>query len=159
MQKYIVLLSLLSLFSINVFAVVPEYTEFNGFCPQPHELIKATDSTWTTKSNWRSFNPSFVEELTVFIGAQWQGEKIGQLLCRYSNQSNVNFPVTIQAPFLSKTPAGNGWKNDYVNFNTKNCYAVKVEDCPVVGLQKKQLNIDTEDNLRDFLKTIRESKN
>jgi len=139
-----------------VFAYDMDYEDFSAYCPRPGELIKTEDATWVTKNDWRSFNPSFIDKVTIFLGAQWQGEKIGQLLCRYSNQSSINFPVTLQAPFLSKEPKGRGWKKDFVNFNTFNCYALRIEDCPVVGVRKKELQIDTEESLKSFLQSIKQ---
>ena len=32
-------------------------------CPKPSELIKNEDSIWVTKSNWRSYNPSFINNI------------------------------------------------------------------------------------------------
>ena len=152
-RKYQVLL--LFVISSVIFGSAVDYVEFDGVCPQPRELIKNKDSIWLTRSDWRSFNPSFIDKITVFLGAQWQGEHIGQLLCRYSDRSSVTFPIIMQAPFLSKMPSTKSWGKDPRHFGTFNCHASNVDQCPVIGLRKKQQNLESTEALKSFLQSIK----
>ena len=126
-------------------------------CPAVKELYKNEDSIWITKSNWRSFNPSFIENITHFSGAQWQGEKIGQLLCTYDDDTNYTFPVTLQSPFLSIAPTGKFWKMSK-DGKLATCTNAKITDCVVEKVNSNEQKLDSNEKVIEFLQSIR-SKN
>ena len=123
-------------------------------CPKIKELYKDENSTWVTKSNWKSFNNSFITHITKFSGAEWQGEEIGKLLCTYTDESPYTFPVTLQSPFLSIEPVSEFWK---ISKNKKyyTCKNTSIENCTVKKIiyEKQQLNSDKA--LNDFLTQIK----
>jgi hypothetical protein len=136
-------------------AVLAYSDPFQAACPQTEELIKNANSIWLTRSKWQSFNPSFVKKLTVFLGAQWQGEHVGHLLCEYTDDSGLTFPVTMQAPFLSKTPTGPNWQRSQTKARTYECKSNTIDDCKIIGLKKRVSNLSKEKQVQDFLHSIR----
>jgi len=145
-------LFLIVLLSINVFA-----NEI-ATCPKTTELIKNEESAWSTKTNWKSYNQSFIKKINKFISAQWQGEHVGKLLCTYSGESKLTFPVTLQAPFLTKTPTGKNWEKPQKE-NIFNCYGPDVNNCQLNKVIIEEKKINTDDELSDFLQSIKSTKN
>lgn len=146
---------MLKSFFITILLFNFTYAQFKtASCPKKEELYKNENSIWVTKSNWRSFNTSFITNITKFSGAEWQGEKIGKLLCTYTDESPYTFPVTLQSPFLSIEPTGEFWK---ISKNKKyyTCTNTNIENCTVKRKFEAVDNLDSDKAVRDFLNQIK----
>ena len=74
-------------------------------CPQPSELKKDTrKNIWTTDSGWISDSSSFSSSIVKFLGAQWKGVQLGQVLCLYLGPNTNDFPVGLHKNLIVKTP-------------------------------------------------------
>lgn len=127
---------------------------FRVECPQPSSLIKNGNAIWLTKDKWQSFNPSFVTKLTRFLGAEWQGVHVGHLLCQYSDDSGLTFPVSMQAPFLAETPKQGVWQPSPTKANTMVCNSTRLSDCWVNGIRKASSKLTPDQQVQQFLKNI-----
>jgi hypothetical protein len=121
-------------------------------CPKIEALIKK-DGVWSTDSNWQSFNPSFIVTINKFVSAQWQGEHVGKVLCTYIGASNKTFPVSLQSPFLAKTPTNKNWQRQKQGHY--NCYGPDVNNCPIEKIIEKEEKIESQEDLVNFLKSIK----
>ena len=74
-------------------------------CPQPSELKKdPKTNTWTTDSGWLSDSSSFSSSIVKFLGAQWKGVQLGQILCLYLGPNPNDFPVGLHKNLIVRTP-------------------------------------------------------
>lgn len=75
-----------------------------SFCPEISELYRGEKEIWQTKSGWKANEPSFVPEITKFIGVQWKGVNIGRATCIYTGSSEAEFPVSLYLNIIVKNP-------------------------------------------------------
>ncbi len=76
------------------------------YCPPPSAFTKDPKTlTWIGPMHWKSFNPSFANQLVRFQKVEWQGINIGLILCTYQTDNESAFPVFIQAPGNYQKPS------------------------------------------------------
>ena len=75
-----------------------------SFCPKISELYRGNKEIWQSKSGWKANEPSFVPEITRFIGVQWKGVNIGRATCIYTGSSDAEFPVSLYLNIIVKNP-------------------------------------------------------
>jgi len=75
-----------------------------SFCPKISELYRDSSEIWQTKSGWKANEPSFVPEISRFIGVQWKGVNIGRAACIYTGSSDAEFPVSLYLNIIVNNP-------------------------------------------------------
>lgn len=125
-----------------------------ALCPPVDHLEKNNSKgTWfsnTTAGFWKSYQRSFATKVLKFLGAQWQGENIGQLTCIYSseqinhvlgdNSTQPTLPVQLVFHSTAFVPSGGRWVHP--KRGVRNCLSKNRNDCyfkPI--LQEKTGNI------------------
>jgi hypothetical protein len=98
------------------------------YCPPVESLHQNKDTTWSAPNGWKSRSPSFVKSLRDFIGAQWVGVNVGEVICVYVKGGRNEFPVTLQRPYLVESPTGNSWTAE--TEGRKDCKTADVYQCP-----------------------------
>ena len=135
------------------------------YCPSFLSLKLNKAQRWYVKPFWTSYNQSFYNKLSSFLGAEWAGTKdgrIGQMMCLYEGVNHDDFPVVLHYETMTympaKDPAFKAVKNTFVNwkpsssssFSSKQegesyvleCYSKDPDDCPFYPrITKKQGNI------------------
>lgn len=124
-------------------------------CPQPSELKKnPKTSMWFTDGGWSSDSGSFSTSIVKFLGAQWKGVQLGQVLCLYVGPNLNDFPVGLHKNLIVKSPEnlldGVSENTDYKSpwvvktqstQTIMNCYSTTgiTCDCPFrIYLEKKE---------------------
>ena len=132
MRHLILLLSLTC--CVTLFAQTRQTINDEMLCPQKEELIKDSDTQyWGTKEHhWRTHTMSFSNEITRFLGAQWNGANIGTIYCLYKG-SELTFPIKLEFDTLAYSPNGGKWSKDLGQF--KNCIASDQTDCPFIPMK------------------------
>lgn len=71
-------------------------TETTVYCPLVSDIHKNnTSGDWyaqTTAGTWKSYQISFANSLTEFLGAQWVGVNVGKVACSYQAVQNFTAP-------------------------------------------------------------------
>lgn len=123
-----IIVALSVLFTQSVYANNTDETVI--FCPKPNELVKK-DGKWesTTKIRWLSYESSFASDIAFFMGAQWQGVKVGPMSCIYQSSDSNVFPITLQNNHMFQIPTQANWYAG--EDNMVNCVSNDVTDCPL----------------------------
>lgn len=123
------------------------------YCPSAAALqLDPQKHVWSAVGGWKSYDVSFVRNVTQFIGAQWTGVNIGQLTCVYAGMPEGTFPIKLVSNHLFHFPYkitvvednGNGvittrpskWlhpEGGYIN-----CYSKLQLDCPLEPVVAEQ---------------------
>ena len=127
-------------------------------CPDPSTLkINTKTNQWTTDSGWKSDGGSFTKSISKFLGAQWKGVDLGQILCLYMGPDTSDFPVGIHKNLIVRTPMtildgvsqNSNYKSPWILKSkdvqiTLNCYSTTGStcDCPFITYVEKTLPID-----------------
>lgn len=124
------------------------------YCPEVSDL-KKNGMHWHSKTitSWKSYESSFVDHVESFIGAQWNGIKVGTISCIYSSKEENVFPVSIQNKYMFVEPTQTTWKTGSDGY--LNCIASEVKECPLTPYVEKKAPKDTE----EILKQIRDEPN
>ena len=80
---------------------------------------------WGAPGGWVSFNPSFITKVTTFVAAQWQGIKLGKVLCVYTGNKGMDFPIVLQQTEAQLVPKPVGLQWAPVNDSLLNCTAAQ----------------------------------
>ena len=93
-------------------------------CPETTALSQQK-MYWGAPGGWVSYNPSFITKVTTFVAAQWQGIKLGKVLCVYTGKKGMDFPIVLQQTeaLLVPKPVGLLWAP--VSDSLINCIAPK----------------------------------
>lgn len=104
-------------------------------CPPPGALVRDPKTLlWSTpQGDWKSYAPSFSKHANVFLGAQWQGVKVGNLFCLYQGDA-MTFTISMQFYALVEEPNAGKWE---ANVNgIRNCHSAQAADCAFVPVQQ-----------------------
>jgi len=124
--------------------------EPNSTCPSIDQL-KKTKMRWSGPEGWKSSDDSFVDEIAYFMGAQWIGIKVGQIVCKYKGKREFTFPVTLERnDILVPTPKGERWGKDLGGY--KQCGSKNPKICP---FYIEPPTINTDRNLYDELRGLK----
>lgn len=97
-------------------------------CPQPDELTKDPKKlTWSVGKDWQSYAQSFASGIKGFLGAQWVGIRVGQVICVYKGKEKLTFPIELVYSHLAYEPTNDHWEADKGGY--RNCRSNKVSDC------------------------------
>ena len=156
-MKHTYLLGLLLSIAPSAMAMLQNtHTEhFHTHCPHINELVKNSNNIWLTRTRWQSFSPSFSEKLVNFNGAQWQGKKIGKLLCIYTDNTTYTFPVIMAAPYLTYKPSHPAWQESSKNNMVYNCMKSQPEMCSIIAIRKDTTELDEPAEIKAFLKSVK----
>ena len=101
------------------------------YCPSVDDLT-LKNTTWTGPGKWKSYQISFITTVDKFLGAQWHGINIGQLVCLYGSDDMNDFPVQLVLPTLAMLPTYPVWTAPDQS-NTANCISKNNDtcDCPI----------------------------
>ena len=129
-------------------------------CPAPSQLIlDQKTSKWNTKTGWRSPDSTFTKEVTTFLGAQWQGVQMGQVVCLYQGPEKKEFEIRLQKDSMiayspkdlssALTAQGSIFANPWTVREEKTqtlmeCYARTNSpcDCPWIPLVEQEKSIE-----------------
>lgn len=138
-MRYILLSLSLVCSSLSVSAVESVDHVETMTCPPTSALIKDYETQyWGTKEHdWRTHTMSFADDVTRFLGAQWNGNgtDTGTIYCLYKG-SELTFPVKLEYSQFVHNPNGGKWTKDLGGF--KNCVATDQADCAFVPIKKQQ---------------------
>lgn len=118
---------------------LPENT---STCPAIEALQKnPVRGTWfaSTKAGfWKSYEMSFATRILKFVGAQWQGENVGQLTCIYTSEqisdllgvksTQATLPIQLVYHSSAYVPSGGKWTHprrgvrDCISHNQNKCF-------------------------------------
>lgn len=106
-------------------------------CPAPESLIKDSQTLfWSAEEeHWQTHTMSFADEITIFLGAQWNGASLGTVYCLYQGKPTT-FIVQMEFDTLVYPPSGDKWSND--SEQVKNCVSSDPAECPFQPKIKKQ---------------------
>lgn len=97
-------------------------------CPKISEIHKNPKKrTWGNKHGWKSYDASFSEHIDSFLGAQWQGVRVGNVVCLYKPKEGLTFPIVLHYSRLTYEPAGKGWGKNLGGY--VNCKSHHQKDC------------------------------
>lgn|SRR3989344_3750473 len=105
-------------------------------CPPVSCLVKdSTNLTWSAPGGFKSYQKSFVQNVSVFLGVQWEGIRVGQIICTYQGVEKVTFPLAVVYNQLTFEPevASNAsniptWSKNLGGY--RNCKSSSINDCP-----------------------------
>lgn len=122
------LLFLLLLLPLSLLAETAKKHPSPISCPSIDQLYRdPTTLLWKSKrGGWKSFAPSFATRATTFLGAQWQGVKVGNLFCVYQGDPTT-FSINLHYYTLTKEPTSESWGKN--NKGLRNCYSNNTHDC------------------------------
>jgi hypothetical protein len=129
-------------------------------CPEPY-MLSRQNLIWGAPGGWVSHDRSLTKNIQSFLGAQWQGVKLGQVICVYGGTSDQDFNVNLHqtTDLLVPQPHGRNWPN--TNKNIINCQAKEQQvlhpkDCAFINKQPIAPQGDPTQRLDFFnqLKTI-----
>lgn len=110
--------------------ILPNTTLQRDYCPAVENLVKdPEDQTWSADGGWESNAPSFINKLTSFVGAQWVGVSVGEIICLYARSGRAEFPVALQRRTLVPAPRVGGlWSEDKGGY--RECLSADIHSCP-----------------------------
>lgn len=127
----------------------PANTELQQqLCPAVTELKQNADLLWTAPDGWKSSSPSFLKTVKQFIGAQWFGVNLGEIVCIYIKGGKGDFPVHLHRPVLVASPTGGNWGQEKDGY--KDCKSNDPQQCPFTI--QKPYEIDNVYEQIDFFK-------
>ncbi len=85
-------------------------------------------------TDFKSYDTSFATKISGFLGAQWQGVKVGNIQCVYKPVTANTFPVVIDFGVLTAEPSASAWGNNKNGY--RNCLSENPQDCYFVPLRK-----------------------
>lgn len=123
-------------------------------CPEPH-MLSRQNLTWGAPGGWVSQDRSLTQEIKHFLGAQWQGIRLGKVLCIYSGAGSQDFNVTLYQTtnMIIPTPYGKSWQapqKGIVNCTPKSQPTFQPSDCAFISKQKTELQGDPTESLQFF---------
>lgn len=110
-------------------------------CPDISEITKdPVTQIWSAQTKagaWKSYTLSFATKLTQFYGAQWTGEKMGQITCVYGSEQQLTvrgnpftestISVALVFHALTLAPSNGSWKK--AKAGVYNCKSNAQKNC------------------------------
>lgn len=111
------------------------------YCPPISALTKdPLTKTWAAPGGFKSYDLSFVDSITGFLGAQWQGASVGQVTCVYTGLPEKSFNVLLVSNVMSFEPSTLSWGKNMGGY--RNCLSRRRNQCPfTVAVKPKQDDI------------------
>lgn len=114
---------------------LPDTRVLQDLCPPVESLKQNPDTTWSAAGGWKSNSPSLMNSVSHFVGAQWVGINVGEVICMYSKGSGQNrFPITLQRHNVILSPDGGHWTAD--KGGHKDCLSTDIRQCRFFSVQK-----------------------
>ena len=112
-------------------------------CPAVSALHKDPQKmTWSAQGDWRGFEQSFAGHIQKFLGVQWQGVNVGNVVCLYAAQEKIAFPIMLHFNRLVFLPTHRLGKWGKKSKGYTNCKSNRPKDCRfMVRTPKKTMNI------------------
>lgn len=128
-----------SLFLFASLAVADTLPKHASICPAISALKKSpVSSMWYADGRkWRSDDPSLAEKVDRFLGAQWRGNNLGNIVCLYQPEDKGSFIIELRYSYLVNVPQGGVWSKDLGGY--KNCRSQEQKDCYFVVPEKPRL--------------------
>lgn len=126
-------------------------------CPEISQLkLNPISRRWGDKHKaWRSYTDSFTPSLKQFLGAQWQGVKVGSVFCLYRGEK-MTFDVSLQYHGLVAEPTTGNWSKNLGGY--RNCISKDLNQCGFLPAPKKNTDNDIYQDL-DSLKSMQKQQN
>jgi hypothetical protein len=107
--------------------LAPDTASELQYCPRVEKLTIDQNYIWHAPGGWKSGDPSFNKQLDTFVGAQWIGINVGEIICAYQKSTGKDFPVTLYRRVLVTAPRGGKWTED--KGGHQDCRSNQVADC------------------------------
>ena len=138
-------LAALLLNSPSVIGAAPAYPHTDTrYCPTVAQLIRDPDSqTWSAENGrFISFNTSLATHIKRYLGAQWSGVTLGELICLYQPENqNGAFRVSLGYIHMAYLPQGEYWHwTADPKTEIKNCVASDPHFCPFTEPEVRSLS-------------------
>jgi hypothetical protein len=123
------------------------------YCPKAEDLVlkKTADGIkWATKDDkWQTYTPTLSTKIMGFIGAQWQGIKVGSVICLYNTNEAVPFPAALEQKLsqLVLEPKNIGGWSAHVDGGRGLCISTNIAVCPYYVQETK--------DIKDFYQEIK----
>jgi len=111
-------------------------------CPPVESLVRdEATQQWSGPGGWKTTSPSFLRTVDRFVGAQWVGVSIGEVICIYIKTTRSSFPVMLKRGKLVPAPVSGGlWSDDKGGY--MECKANDVQYCAFwIQVPKKEKNV------------------
>jgi hypothetical protein len=130
------------------------YSNQLQLCPEVH-MLSHQNLIWGAPGGWVSQDRSLTQEIKYFLGAQWQGIRLGKVLCIYGGAGTQDFNVTLYQTtnMIVPTPYGKSWqapKKNIVNCTPKDQTTFQPSDCAFISKQPIEAQGDPTDSLQFF---------
>ena len=98
-------------------------------CPSVNAVtLNAKSRLWSAPGGWHSYDTSFANTLTKYLGAQWNGVVVGQVTCLYQPADNNSLPIMLYYNKLVFEPKTSTWSANMGGY--RNCHQAGPADCP-----------------------------
>ena len=106
---------------IGLQEIIKQSKKIHITCPAIKDLkLNATTKTWSADGGWKTYSRSFAHQIKSFQGAQWNGVKLGQIICVYKATDPFAFPIKLFYNHQVISPEGEQWSRPQKN--VKNCF-------------------------------------
>ena len=107
--------------ALSLQELIAESKKIHLTCPAAKDLkLNTKTKTWTALGGWKTYTPSFGTQIQSFLGAQWNGVQLGQVICIYRAKDAFTFPIKLFFNHQVIAPDHGKWKK--VKSNVINCY-------------------------------------
>jgi hypothetical protein len=97
-------------------------------CPSVSSLTQdPVKKTWSAPGGWHTINPSFIRDVELFVGAQWVGVNVGNIICSYARNGRSDFPIHLLRNTIVPAPIGGLWSEDKGGY--KDCASTNINQC------------------------------
>ena len=127
--------------------IVKESRKMTLYCPAVDQLkLDKEKNRWKADGGWKSYQPSFGHKVSNFIGAQWNGVQLGNVICIYQAKDKYTFAIQLMYNKVVVQPEGRNWNQ--VKSNIFNCYSTQQKDCafsPLIAPRKQNTLKEAQD--------------
>ena len=126
-------------------------TGIQAICPAPDTLTKDSKTMlWSAPGGWKSYQTSFAMKIRSFLGAQWDGVAVGQVVCLYQPSDQFAFAIQLFYDKIVFEPKNKPWSNNLKGY--RNCTSHHLKDCSFVIRVKPKEDADIYQSLQNYKK-------
>lgn len=130
------------------------YHNILEMCPDIH-MLSRQHLIWGAPGGWVSQDRSLTANIQTFRGAQWQGIRLGKVICIYGGTQGQDFTVVLQQTTdqLVPVPHGKSWrdaKNGVAECLPKDAQPLQPSDCAFINKQSIDATDQDPTDMLDF---------
>lgn len=135
--------------TVAVAAAPPQ--SVHAICPAPNTLTKDPKTMlWSAPGGWKSYQSSFANKMGKFMGAQWDGVEVGQVVCLYQPADPYAFVVQLFYNKIVFEPTNPPWSKNLKGY--RNCASHNLNDCAFMIRLKPKGNKNIYQQLDNYKK-------